>query len=627
MKFKFLLPTHKFWASLVALIATTCASAEKYVPMTTEYFSQGMMTFFRKNNIVKAFIKTVDGVECIDVEGPTTFNLTSDVTDTKGLRLFKKLTSINATGIANYCKHFDARGLTNLKSIKFTTYDSDGVTATANDKIILSTILVDSTGIQDLRLPRCINLRHVSCSNCPNLETVYLYECDLMGLNLASSTKLKQVIVYGNPNLSVLRLPQSAPDLTQVHCCHTNLQELILPADMANGTAGDRQIVLNVDRTQIKKLVMPVYDPDMGLKKPYIKTFIYGNGSLLSMNVSQMDAGTGTWTAGTKPTNPTVPTNTTRVGHVQSFTIFDDDENLTNDKNTKTTASGFTAGAGTFDGRVFTFAEGKTSVSYKISTWTQRNIKQAPISCTVSRTLDAPDIYLEFEENNETLDRLYAKYMGEDIVESFDENGKPKYKRIRLDYKGDNTYELKPECLLGNFHFVVVSSDGKEAILGANDADLTEMLPDWDHGHAYLDCRTAGVQRAASVSVFSLHLEQAAAKKNSHVRSNQLYSKSTPHAFTTHYNEPTSRVGRLENPTLTLTYIKDDPASSLSVSAPGGTTAIDDIIVDNLPGFGDSFDEDAPVLYYDLQGRRVDNPACGMYIRRQGSRAEKVLIR
>ncbi len=35
---------------------------------------------------------------------------------------------------------------------------------------------------------------------------------------------------------------------------------------------------------------------------------------------------------------------------------------------------------------------------------------------------------------------------------------------------------------------------------------------------------------------------------------------------------------------------------------------------------------DAPVEYFDLQGRRVVNPSRGIYIRRQGATAEKIII-
>ncbi len=46
--------------------------------------------------------------------------------------------------------------------------------------------------------------------------------------------------------------------------------------------------------------------------------------------------------------------------------------------------------------------------------------------------------------------------------------------------------------------------------------------------------------------------------------------------------------------------------------------------IDNVVADGDS---NAPVEYYNLQGIRVDNPANGIYIKRQGSKATKVLIR
>ena len=40
-----------------------------------------------------------------------------------------------------------------------------------------------------------------------------------------------------------------------------------------------------------------------------------------------------------------------------------------------------------------------------------------------------------------------------------------------------------------------------------------------------------------------------------------------------------------------------------------------------------ALDSNAPVVYYDLQGRRVENPAQGLYIMRQGSKVVKALIK
>ena len=38
-------------------------------------------------------------------------------------------------------------------------------------------------------------------------------------------------------------------------------------------------------------------------------------------------------------------------------------------------------------------------------------------------------------------------------------------------------------------------------------------------------------------------------------------------------------------------------------------------------------DENAPVEYFNLQGVRVANPEAGIYVRRQGSKVEKVYIK
>ncbi len=51
--------------------------------------------------------------------------------------------------------------------------------------------------------------------------------------------------------------------------------------------------------------------------------------------------------------------------------------------------------------------------------------------------------------------------------------------------------------------------------------------------------------------------------------------------------------------------------------APKATSAITDITID----------ENAPVEYFNLQGIRVDNPENGLYIRRQGNKVSKVLIK
>ena len=58
-------------------------------------------------------------------------------------------------------------------------------------------------------------------------------------------------------------------------------------------------------------------------------------------------------------------------------------------------------------------------------------------------------------------------------------------------------------------------------------------------------------------------------------------------------------------------------------------------ISDASGNFGDDFsgildieaDSNAPVEYFNLQGIRVDNPTPGLYIRRQGTKTEKVIVK
>lgn len=51
------------------------------------------------------------------------------------------------------------------------------------------------------------------------------------------------------------------------------------------------------------------------------------------------------------------------------------------------------------------------------------------------------------------------------------------------------------------------------------------------------------------------------------------------------------------------------------------TSAVDTVIPDP------AIEDNAPVEYYNLQGVKIANPGPGLYIRLQGSKAEKILIR
>lgn len=77
-------------------------------------------------------------------------------------------------------------------------------------------------------------------------------------------------------------------------------------------------------------------------------------------------------------------------------------------------------------------------------------------------------------------------------------------------------------------------------------------------------------------------------------------------------------------------FIKITPASV------SGTVYLNAFRISDATGnFGEDFsgitdiiaDDNASVEYFNLQGIRVDNPTSGLYIRRQGNRVEKILVK
>ncbi len=84
----------------------------------------------------------------------------------------------------------------------------------------------------------------------------------------------------------------------------------------------------------------------------------------------------------------------------------------------------------------------------------------------------------------------------------------------------------------------------------------------------------------------------------------------------------TKEVSDIENtaaPTAPFTFKAEDlkPMLYISYAKKDVSAGVDDIVVD----------ENAPVEYYNLQGIRVENPTSGLYIKRQGNKAVKILVR
>lgn len=69
---------------------------------------------------------------------------------------------------------------------------------------------------------------------------------------------------------------------------------------------------------------------------------------------------------------------------------------------------------------------------------------------------------------------------------------------------------------------------------------------------------------------------------------------------------------------ITYRYYTDDGMSEIDTLG-DRFSSVDNIVADN--------DDNAPIEYYNLQGLRVDNPTGGLYIKRQGNRVTKVIVR
>ena len=71
--------------------------------------------------------------------------------------------------------------------------------------------------------------------------------------------------------------------------------------------------------------------------------------------------------------------------------------------------------------------------------------------------------------------------------------------------------------------------------------------------------------------------------------------------------------------TLSSEYFPGAPyASTLTFNLSDENAGIGDITVENAGG---------PATYYNLQGVRVENPSNGIFIRREGNKATKVLVK
>ena len=94
--------------------------------------------------------------------------------------------------------------------------------------------------------------------------------------------------------------------------------------------------------------------------------------------------------------------------------------------------------------------------------------------------------------------------------------------------------------------------------------------------------------------------------------------KQTAYSYSHDFNQAGDFKVIITNECLTGTDKNIDRVSIWHLTWTGYTTGVENVVVEGA---------DAPVEYFNLQGVRVAAPEAGIFIRRQGNKVEKVVIR
>lgn len=511
-------------------------------------------------------------------------SVANNVTDLTGIKYFDAMTTIDISAPAQKgLKFVDFRGMSKLSAITFTPYGTTGTSyqGDGNKKVILETVLLDGTGVSTVYMIRCGKLKHLSTTDCANLTTVYVPDCNLTGLDFTGCKKLATVSASQNYRMSSIVFDPEDAALNKLYLQFCPVSEIRLPATLSTSTfSGMSLLGSGIRRMDLSPL-----------SGKTISGLTFQSCPNLMSCPTGMVYATGTWTAPT--------TTSVNVGYCDSFQVVDpalmgSDESVTN------------VTGGTYDrttGRI-TFNEGSTTVTYTFSNYNKSN-RQFSWTVTATRQTAPAKLYVEFYSHHHNL-----VTPGNATVQA-DGEGTLEPVRIPLESTGnDNEYNVNIPYMMGNFKLVEVNADGSETYLGSNGTQLSTHYPDW----------TEGAVTVTPGQPLMLHRDQPAPTK-AHVNS-VAYTAVPSHAFTTHTDTRQGLLNAHTDANLTVNYISGDAAGTFAVESKG-VTVVNDILPDDITAPDCS---DCPVEYYDLQGRRVARPSHGLYIMRQGRNATKIYL-
>lgn len=202
----------------------------------------------------------------------------------------------------------------------------------------------------------------------------------------------------------------------------------------------------------------------------------------------------------------------------------------------------------------------------------------------------------------------------------------------------DATFSLV-NTLEGGKYVLVVNEDGTDKLAApATDADLTKGYGRMGLGNVTVSNNTVATAESNAITI-EITDKTATIKSgdyyygmdDSHFTSFQFYKEVNDGCYWTwEFTGNTVKFSNAKNTDCIIAQSKGDTSWYANVApakAPAefnlpmlfkmGSTGVDSAIVD----------ENAPVEYFDFNGRRVMNPENGMFIKRQGSTVTKVVIR
>ena len=570
--------------ALAAIMALPCKAVQ--IPLDEEHFP---------DENVRAWLSSLSGAVTngmVETDKVTSLPGTAyalKIVDFSCAKYFTKLDGTLSFSYSTWTKleKVDISGLTKVTAIdNGLTKTIDNYGGTNYKMLSMKSIIADGcTGLTSVKFGVCPNVEYASFQGCTALSTFYLYgkklgsydafNKKLTALDLSASNQLSDVCVAGNKEMKTLKLSDNLPYLTKLNCSDCKIRTLNLKG------LPESMNYLNVQYNRLRHI-------DVSANKKFT-IFYYNGNALTDLDVSHLTQ----WSNSPNTNNQTVycGKNTTE------FVLI---ENLPKNHDYDKSLSGATfreEDNGKGGTRVIcTFNNNVTKATYTYQPyltnfWPRQGqaYEKAQLKVTLLRK-DDPDI--------EERELWMVPAECEQSLTSLD-------KEFQLIYMGNGLYEYGSESkFMGNFRI-------EERAMGAATARSAATLHDFG-GHLDEDTNTADTYMCL----------------RNLGRTYQLVENSQLH-FTTHPDQTkvnsdlTDKVLAVNKPKLTVDYRPEDEVRTISLAStaePGKeTTGVENVAAETTDG---------PVEYFDLNGLRINaaDMAPGIYIRRQGSKVDKVIL-